>query len=82
MQSHPITLSVVPKVSEIENALSFGYTYYPVVNTSGHVVGSICSDFLITLLEQKAFYRLSVSSRSQTNAARNTNAHTNSQINE
>jgi hypothetical protein len=56
MKPFPVTLKVVSKVSDIENALGFGFTYFPVTNFSGQVVGSICADFLIVLIEQRAWY--------------------------
>jgi chloride channel 3/4/5 len=56
MKPFPVTLECVAKVSDIERALEFGYTYFPVINLSGQVVGSICADFLIVLIEQRAWY--------------------------
>jgi hypothetical protein len=56
MKTNPVSLQCVAKVSDIEHALGFGFTYFPVTNKADQVVGSICADFIIVLLENKAFY--------------------------
>jgi len=56
MKKDPIALPVVASITAIKDCLEFGCAYFPVVNASNQVVGSISSDFLIVLLENKAFY--------------------------
>lgn len=65
MQEFPVTLKCVATVQEIGEALNFGYAYYPVLNKSGAVVGSIPHNFLITLVRQKAWYSKSMSESSK-----------------
>lgn len=78
MEPNPISLSIVSKVSEIDNALSYGYAYFPVINKSNHVVGCISSDIVITLIQNKAFYSKTYSGQTRSNTlmmttGRNTN---------
>jgi len=65
MQEFPVSLKCVSSVEDIGNALGFGYSYYPVVNMSGAVVGSIPYNFMIVLIRQKAWYSKSMSETSK-----------------
>ena len=56
MKPNPVTLPCIAQVSQIEQALVFGYTYFPVINNKDQIVGMISSDFIIVLLKQQAWY--------------------------
>ena len=65
MQEFPVSLKCVASVQEIADALTFGFSYYPIVNKSGAVVGSIPYNFLITLIKNRAWYSKSMSESSK-----------------
>lgn len=50
MKPNPVTLTSVPTVKDIYDALSLGYKSYPITNLSGQLVGNIPANFLIVLL--------------------------------
>ena len=56
MKENPVTLQNVTKVSDIAHALKFGFRSFPIMNMSKQLVGMISSNFLITLIENKAWY--------------------------
>jgi predicted transcriptional regulator len=51
MKTDPITLTVVPTVKEISEALLCGYKSFPVMNNSNQLIGTISSNFLVILIE-------------------------------
>ena len=62
MKEEPVTISIVAKVSDIAHVLKFGYKSYPVLNSSKQLVGMISHNFLIVLINQKAWYSKSMDS--------------------
>ena len=65
MQEFPVSLKCVSSVHDIGEALKFGFSYYPIVNLSGAVVGSIPYNFLIVLIKNRAWYSKSMSESSK-----------------
>ena len=61
MKENPITLTCVPTVKQISECLKKGFSTFPIVNESGYLVGNISNNFLIVLIEKRAFYRKSYS---------------------
>jgi hypothetical protein len=60
MKDQVISLSLIPTVEEIGQALIYGYKCFPVLNQQGQLVGNISSNFLVVLIQQKAFYSKTV----------------------
>jgi hypothetical protein len=61
MKKDPITLESLPKVRDVLDALKAGHPMFPVLNRSGQLIGKISSNYLIVLIEQKAWYKNSFS---------------------
>lgn len=59
MNDKLVTLFSLPTVKEVLKALQTGHPSFPVENRSGQLVGKIPSNFLIVLIEQRAWYRTS-----------------------
>ena len=57
MAKNPITLDSLPKVGEVLQALKTGHPMFPVLNRSGQLIGKISSNYLIVLIEQRAWYK-------------------------
>ena len=56
MSTNVVSLTLVDSVSNIQKALETSHHGFPVLNMSGRVVGLIPKNFLVILLEKKAFY--------------------------
>jgi len=57
MKPNPVTLTSVPTVKDIYDALSLGYKSYPITNLSGQLVGNIPANFLVVLLREQCWYQ-------------------------
>jgi len=53
MEPNPYTLSTVSTVGDIGDALTAGFSVFPLLNKSKQLVGMISSNFLIVLLRNK-----------------------------
>ena len=60
MAPNPTALVVVPSVYQCYEALKSGHNSFPIVNRSGQLVGQICSNFLIVLIQKKQWYSRSL----------------------
>ena len=60
MKENPVTLSCVPTVKRVAEVLRKGYSTFPIINESGYLVGTISNNFLIVLIEKRAFYRKTI----------------------
>ena len=59
MNSDLVMLPSVPTVKEVIDALNTGHPSFPVYNRNAQLVGKVPANFLIVLIEQRAWYRLS-----------------------
>lgn len=57
MKPNPTTLTSVPTVKDVYDALSLGYKSYPITNLSGQLVGNISANFLIVILQNQSWYQ-------------------------
>ena len=57
MKPNPVTLTSVPTVKDVYDALSRGYKSYPITNLSGQLVGNISANFLIVILKNNSWYQ-------------------------
>ena len=73
MKENPITLTCVPTVKRISECLKMGFSTFPIVNESGYLVGNISNNFLIVLIEKRAFYRKSYTLQNQNQASMDVN---------
>ena len=57
MKENPTTLTCVPTIKSVSEVLRKGFSTIPILNESGYLVGTISNNFLIVLIEKRAFYR-------------------------
>lgn len=56
MSKNVVTLDRVASLKDVRDALKAGHHSFPVVNSKGHVIGLIPSNFLIVIVRNKSFY--------------------------
>ena len=59
MARNLLTCESITSVGAIRHLVETNHNAFPVVNSNGRFVGLISRDFLIKLLEHKAFYKKS-----------------------